>query len=126
MNIRYSEVQVRSIEDSYTEKVEDVQFTSPQSLPMQGFYFAQFTQQISAVSTGAVAGWCENLAQLIPGQTQVSTEKSVAKANDQLSQKLELQEVDSVVQTQRRNVQAAGNRLLRIYRQRSEELSNGI
>ena len=60
---------------------------------------------------GAVASWCEELAQLIPGQTHVFIEKSVAKANDQLAQKLELQEVDSLVQTPRRNDQAAGNRL---------------
>ena len=52
-------------------------------------------------------------------------EKSVAKANDQLSQKLEPQEVDSLVQTLRRNDQAAGNRF-RIYLQRFEELSSEI
>ena len=49
-------------------------------------------------------------------------EKSVAKANDQFSQKLEPQEVDSLVQTPRRNDEAAGN-LLRIYLKRFEELS---
>ena len=38
---------------------------------------------------GAVASWCEELAQLISGQTHLSMEKSVAKANDQLYQKLE-------------------------------------
>ena len=36
---------------------------------------------------GAVASWFEKLAQLIPGQTHWSMEKSVAKANDQLPQK---------------------------------------
>ena len=36
----------------------------------------------------AVASWCEELAQLIPGQTHVDVEKSVAKANDQLAQKM--------------------------------------
>ena len=41
-------------------------------------------------------------------------EKSVAKENDQISQRLELQEVDSLVQTPRRNVEAAANRLVSI------------
>ena len=44
---------------------------------------------------GAVANWCEELTQLIPGQSHLSMEKSAAKVNDQLSQKLEPQEVDS-------------------------------
>ena len=44
---------------------------------------------------GAVASWCEELAQTIPGQTHMIMEKSVAKTIDQLYQKLELQEVDS-------------------------------
>ena len=74
---------------------------------------------------GAVVSWCETLALLMPGQTHVSMEKSVAKTNDQLSQTLEPQEVDSLVQVPRRNDQAAGNRL-RICRQRLEELSNEI
>ena len=38
---------------------------------------------------GAVASWCEELTQLIPGQTHVSMDTSVAKVNDLLSQKLE-------------------------------------
>ena len=53
-----------------------------------------------------------------------SVEKSVG-VNDQLSQKLEPQEVDSLVQTPRTNVQAAGDRL-RAHHQRFEELFNGI
>ena len=52
-------------------------------------------------------------------------EKSVARVNDQLSQKLERQEVDSLVQTPRTNVQAAGDRL-RVHHQTFEELSNEI
>ena len=65
---------------------------------------------------GAAASWCEDLAQLIPGQTHVFKETSVAKANGQLTQKLEAQDGDSVVQTPRRNDEAAGNRL-RMYLQ---------
>ena len=43
---------------------------------MQSSYFARFIQQISSVSAGAVASWCEYLALLIPGQTLVFIEKS--------------------------------------------------
>ena len=46
-----------------------------------------------------VASWCEESAQTIPGHM----DKSVAKENNQLSHKLEPQEVDSLVQTSRRN-----------------------
>ena len=71
---------------------------------------------------GAAASWCEDLAQLIPGQTHVFMETSVAKANGQLTQKLEPQEGDSLVHTPRRNDEAAGNRL-RMYLQNFEEFS---
>ena len=69
-----------------------------------------------------MANWCEELTQLILSQSHLSMDKSVAKVNDQLSQKLEPQEVDSPVQTPRRDVQAAGDRL-RIHHQRFEEMS---
>ena len=36
---------------------------------------------------GAVASWCEDLAQRIPGQNELIMEKSVAKENEQLSKK---------------------------------------
>ena len=52
-------------------------------------------------------------------------EKSVSKAHDQLSQNLEPQEVDSLVQTPGRNDQAAGN-LLRIHLQRFQELAKEV
>ena len=73
----------------------------------------------------AVANWCEELTQLIPGQSHLSMDIFVAKVNDQLSHKLEPQEVYYVVQTPRTNVQAAGDRL-RIHHQRFEELPNEI
>ena len=38
---------------------------------------------------GAVASWCEQCAQMIPGETSTIMDKSVAKENNQLSQKLE-------------------------------------
>ena len=73
---------------------------------------------------GAVASWCEELTQLIPVQSHLIMDKSVARVNDQLSQKLEPQEMDSLVQTPRTTVQA-GDRL-RTQHQRFEELSNEI
>ena len=33
---------------------------------------------------GAVSSWCEELAQWIPGQNELTSEKSVAKENEQL------------------------------------------
>ena len=48
---------------------------------------------------------------------------SAAKENDQFSQKFEAQDVDSLVQTPRTNVTAAGDRL-RIHHRRFENLSN--
>ena len=51
-------------------------------------------------------------------------EKFVAKVNDQLSQKLEPQEVGSLVQTSR-NDGAAGHRL-RVYLRRFEELEKEV
>ena len=49
VDIRYSEVPVRSIKESHKEKVEDVRFTSLRNLRIQSSYFARFTQQISSV-----------------------------------------------------------------------------
>ena len=48
---------------------------------------------------------------------------SAAKENDQLSQKFEPQEVDSLIRTSRTNVPAEGDRL-RVHHQRFEKLSN--
>ena len=74
---------------------------------------------------GAVANWCEELAQLIPGQTHVIMENSVAKVNDQLCHKLEPQEVDTLVQILGTHVQAARDRL-RVHQERFERLSREI
>ena len=52
-------------------------------------------------------------------------EKSVAKVNDQLCRTLEPQEVDTLVQTPRTNVQAARDRL-RIHQERFDRLSSEI
>ena len=61
----------------------------------------------------------------MPDQSYLNMERSVAKVNDQSHQKLVPQEVDTLVQTPRTNVQAVGDRL-RIHDQRFEELSNEI
>ena len=53
---------------------------------------------------GAVADWCDELTQQIPGQSFLSTEKPVAKVNEQLRRKLPL------VGTPETNVQAARHR----------------
>ena len=74
---------------------------------------------------GAVASWCEERAHTIPGQTHMIMEKSVAKDNNQLSQKLEPQEVDSLVQSPRRNGGAAGHRL-RVSLRQLEELEKEV
>ena len=52
-------------------------------------------------------------------------EKFVAKVNDEISQKLEPQEVVSLVQTPRKNDEAAGLRL-RVYLQQFEELEKVV
>ena len=74
---------------------------------------------------GAVANWCDELTQQILGHSFLSKEKSVANVNDQLCHKLEPREMDTLVQTPRTNVQAAGDRL-RIHPERFEELSSEI
>ena len=66
-----------------------------------------------------MAKWCDELTQLRPGQSHSSMEKSVG-VNDQLSQKLEPQEVDSFVLHQGRMVKQ-GDRL-RAHHQRFEDL----
>ena len=116
VEIRFSQVSVRWVEGSWKGKVEDVRSTSMRNLRVQSSYFARFTQQSSSENTE------QQQVGLIPGQTHVFIETSVAKANGQLTQKLEAQDGDSLVQTPRRNDEAAGNRL-RMYLQNFEEFS---
>ena len=100
-----------------------IHFNAESSKPDLLFRTIHSANQLSIC--GAVASWCEELAQLILGPTHLSMEKSVAKVNDQLPQKLEPQELDTSVQTPRRNDEASGDRL-RIHHQRFEDLSNEI
>ena len=60
---------------------------------------------------GAISSWCEELAQWILGQNELTMEKSVAKENGQLHKNVKPQEVNSLVQTPRSNDGASGNRL---------------
>ena len=110
---RYSNAQSRNPE----KKVEDVRSTSMRNLRMQSFVRTiHSANQLSVY--GAVASWCEELAQPIPGQTQLSMENSVAKANEQLSQKAGAARSDSLVQTPRMNDG--------FYLRQFEDLSNEI
>ena len=59
----------------------------------------------------AVATWCEDLAQRIPGQNELIMEKSVAEENEQLLKEPKPQEVTSLGQIRRRDDKAVGNRL---------------
>ena len=71
---------------------------------------------------GAVASWCDDLAQRIPGQNELIMEKSAANENEQVLKKPEPQEVTSWVQTPRRNDEAVRNSLrecLKKYDERS-------
>ena len=60
---------------------------------------------------GAVSNWCEELAQWIQGQNELTVEKSVAKENEQLLKNVKPQEVNSLVQTSRSNDGTSRNRL---------------
>ena len=83
---RYQCVESRTLEK---ERWGDVRCTSMRHLRMQSSYFAQTHSANQLSIYGAVASWCEELTQLIPCQTHMSMEKTVAKVNDQLSHKLE-------------------------------------
>ena len=85
-------------------------------------YFAQFTTQISSVSTEQSRIGVEIL---LSGQTQVIVEKSVAKENEQLCRKLEPEEVNTLVRTLETNVQATRDRL-RVYHENFEKWSSEI
>ena len=60
---------------------------------------------------GAVASWCDDLAQRILGQNELIMEKSVAEENEHLLENVKPQEVSSLVQTPRSNDGASGHRL---------------
>ena len=90
MDIQYSEVSARCLKRKGGKCTIHFSAESPNAEP-----FIRTIHSANQLSIdGAVASWCEELAQLIPGQTHVFRENTVAKANDQLSQQLEPQEVD--------------------------------
>ena len=60
---------------------------------------------------GAIADWCDELTEQILGHPFPSIERSVAKVNEQLRRKWELEGVNTLVQALETNVQAARERL---------------
>ena len=64
----------------------DVLFTPRRIRRTWSFCFAHSANQLSIY--GAVSSWCEELAQWILGQNDLTVEKSAAKENEQLLKKL--------------------------------------
>ena len=95
--------------------MEDLRFTSLWNLRTLSFRTIHSANQL--IFYGAVSSWCEDFAQKIAGQKSSRVDQSVSKVNDQLSQKLEPQEVDSLVETPRRIEGAAGHHLCVYLRQ---------
>ena len=107
-------------------KRKEIPYTSMRIHRTQNSCFAQFTQQISSVSTEqSQASWCEEFAQRTPNQKESISEKLVAKENEQLLKNVKPQEVTSLVQTPRSDNRASGNRL-RECLQRFETLEKDI
>ena len=73
----------------------------------------------------AIADWCDELTQQIPGQSLSSMAKSIAKVNEQFLRKLEPEEVNTLVRTPETNAQAARDGLHN-HQVRFEKLSRGI
>ena len=59
---------------------------------------------------GAVSSWCEEFG-LRPNERELTSERFVAKENEQLRKNVKLEEVNSMVQTPRSDDPASGNRL---------------
>ena len=59
----------------------------------------------------AVLSWCEEFGQKTENQKESTSERSVAKENEELRKNVKPQEVNSLVQTPRSGNPASGNRL---------------
>ena len=59
----------------------------------------------------AVANWCDELTQLVLGESFSSVYKSMATVTEQFNRKLELEKVSTLVEALEKNVQAARERL---------------
>ena len=60
---------------------------------------------------GAVSRWCEDLPEKIPGETSSHVDKSISREDDQLSKKLNPQELHSLVRNPMRTEGAVGHSL---------------
>ena len=74
---------------------------------------------------GAVADWCEVLAQQIPAQASFSIEKSIAKVTEQLNRPLALEDVNTMMKPLETDVPASRNRL-RDHHEKFENVSKEI
>ena len=74
---------------------------------------------------GAVADWCEVLAQQIPAQASFSIEKSIAKVTEQLNRPLAPEDVNTMMKPVETEVPASRNRL-RDHHEKFENVSKEI
>ena len=58
---------------------------------------------------GAVSSWCIDLAEKMHGQTSTGVDRSISDENDQLTKRLDPQEVGSLVRNQPKTEGVAGN-----------------
>ena len=79
-------------------------------LRTQSYYFARFTQQISPVCTEQSQDGVEEFGQR-PHEKEPTSERFVARENEQLLKNVKPQEVNSLVQPPRSDNRSSGNRL---------------
>ena len=81
-DIQFSKLPVRWTEDPWRRKVGTIHFSGDASKAELLFRTINSAKQLSIYE--AVADWCDELDQQIPGQSFSSIEKSISKANEQL------------------------------------------
>ena len=91
--------------------MEHIRFTSAVTRPDADNLFRTRNLASQVSIYGAVADWCDELPQQIPGQLSSSIEKSTAKVNEQLDCPLLPEEVNTLMKTPETDVQASRNRL---------------
>ena len=91
----------------------DIPRTSMRIHGHQNSYFARFKKQISSVSTEQSQAGCEEFAQK-PNETESTSERFVAKENEQLLKNVKPQKVNSLVQTPRSDNPASGKQIARM------------
>ena len=106
--IQYSDVQVRSTEEYWSENQEETLFFTADSGTSE--LMLRTIHSVNQLSIfGALSSWCDKLAEKMLGQTSLEVHKCISKVNDQFSKQLNRQEVGSLVQNQSRTEEAAGN-----------------